>query len=242
MLQVESKLKQLKLRGMHRSWQALSETKRLHELSFTDGIELLLQAEEEERQNSRFQRLIRSARFRYRASLEELDYDPARGLDKSLISDLATCEYISKGESVLITGKTGSGKSFVSSALGHYACAKGYRVGYFNTQKFMVRIKMARLEGSILNFFDKIAKTQLLILDDFGLIHLEKQQQYDLMEVIEDRHGKCSTIISSQLPVDCWYDVISESTIADAILDRLVHTSYRIELKAENSLRNSKKR
>ena len=242
MLQVESKLKQLKLRGMHRSWQALSETKRLHELSFTDGIELLLQAEEEERQNSRFQRLIRSARFRYRASLEELDYDPARGLDKSLISDLATCEYISKGESVLITGKTGSGKSFVSSALGHYACAKGYRVGYFNTQKFMIRIKMARLEGSILNFFDKIAKTQLLILDDFGLIHLEKQQQYDLMEVIEDRHGKCSTIISSQLPVDCWYDVISESTIADAILDRLVHTSYRIELKAENSLRNSKKR
>jgi len=242
MLQVESKLKQLKLRGMHRSWQALSETKRLHELSFADGIELLLQAEEEERQNSRFERLIRSARFRYRASMEELDYDPVRGLDKSLISDLATCEYISKGESILITGKTGSGKSFVSSALGHHACAKGYRVGYFNTQKFMVRIKMSRLEGSILNFFDKIAKTQLLILDDFGLTHLEKQQQYDLMEVIEDRHGKFSTIISSQLPVDCWYDVISESTIADAILDRLVHTSYRIELKAENSLRNKIKR
>lgn len=242
MLQVESKLKHLKLRGMHRSWQALAQTKRLHELSFTDGIEILLQAEEEERQNTRFERLIRSAKFRYRASMEELDYDPVRGLDKSLVSNLATCEYISKGESILITGKTGSGKSFVASALGHHACAKGFSVGYFNTQKFMVRIKMARLEGSILKIFDKIAKTQLLILDDFGLTHLEKQQQYDLMEVIEDRHGKHSTIISSQLPVDCWYDVISESTIADAILDRLVHTSYRIELKAENSLRNRKKR
>jgi len=242
MLQVETKLKQLKLRGMHRSWQALSETKRLHELSFADGMDLLLQAEEEERQNSRFERLTRSAKFRYRASLEELYFDPGRGLGKGLISDLATCRFISKGESVLITGKTGSGKSFVASALGHHACAKGYRVGYFNTQKFMVKVKMARLEGSILSFFDKIAKTQLLILDDFGLTNLEKQQQYDLMEVIEDRHGKCSTIIASQLPVDCWYDVITESTIADAILDRLVHTSYRIELMAENSLRNNKKR
>jgi DNA replication protein DnaC len=242
MLQIESKLKQLKLRGMHRSWQSLTETKRLYDLSFTDGMELLVQAEEEERQNSRFERLIRGAKFRYRASIEELDYDPERGLNKALVSDLATCGYILKGEPVLITGKTGSGKSFVASALGHHACANGYSVAYFNTQKFMVRIKMARLEGSILKFFDKIAKTHLLILDDFGLTHLDKQQQYDLMEVIEDRHGKLSTIISSQLPVDCWYDIISESTIADAILDRLVHTSYRIELKAENSLRNRKKR
>ena len=118
----------------------------------------------------------------------------------------------------------------------------GFNVGYYNTQKFMLKTKMARLDGSILKFFDKIAKTQLLILDDFGLTHLEKQQQYDLMEVIEDRHGKCSTIVSSQLPIECWYDVISESTIADAILDRLVHTSYKIELKGKESLRKSKNR
>lgn len=242
MLQIESKLRQLKLKGMHRCWQALCETKRLYDLSFTDGMELLLQAEEEERQNNRFERLMRNAKFRYRSSMEELDYDPKRGLDKSMMSALATCGYISKGESILITGKTGSGKSFIASALGHHACAHGYSVAYYNTQKFMVKIKMSRLDGSMLKFFDKIAKTQLLILDDFGLTCLEKQQQYDLMEVIEDRHGKFSTIISSQLPVECWYDVISESTIADAILDRLVHTSYRIELKAENSLRNSKKR
>jgi DNA replication protein DnaC len=242
MLQIDSKLKQLKLRGMYRSWQSLSETRRLHDLSFTDGIQLLLQAEEEERSNNRFERLLRGARFRYRASIEELDYTPDRGLDKSLMTDLATCQFIVKGESILITGKTGTGKSYLSSALGHHACAHGFNVGYYNTQKFMLRTKMARLDGSILKFFDKIAKTQLLILDDFGLTHLEKQQQYDLMEVIEDRHGKSSTIISSQLPVECWYDVISESTIADAILDRLVHTSYKIELKGKESLRKIKNR
>lgn len=240
MLQIESKLKQLKLRGMSRCWNALSETKRLYELSFTDGMELLLQAEEDERINSRFQRLLRSARFRYRASLDEIDYNENRGLDKNMMSDLATCEFIKKGESILVTGKTGSGKSFITSAIGHHACSCGFNVGYYNTQKFMAKTKMARVDGSLLKFFDKISKTQLLILDDFGLTQLEKQQQYDLMEVIEDRHGKCSTIISSQLPVECWYDVISESTIADAILDRLVHTSYRIELNAQESLRKRK--
>jgi DNA replication protein DnaC len=242
MLQIDSKLKQLKLRGMYRSWQSLAETRRLHDLSFTDGMELLLQAEEEERSNSRFERLLRGARFRYRASMEELDYSPDRGLDKGLMTDLATCGFISKGESILVTGKTGTGKSFLASALGHQACLHGFNVGYYNTQKFMLKTKMARLDGSILKFFDKIAKTQLLILDDFGLTHLEKQQQYDLMEVIEDRHGKCSTIISSQLPIACWYDVISESTIADAILDRLVHTSYKIELNGKESLRKTKNR
>jgi DNA replication protein DnaC len=242
MQQIDSKLKQLKLRGMYRSWQSLAETRRLYDLSFVEGMELLLQAEEEERSNSRFERLLRGARFRYRASMEELDYTPDRGLDKGLMTELATCEFISKGESILVTGKTGSGKSFLASALGHQACFHGLNVRYFNTQKFMLKTKMARLDGSILKFFDKIAKTQLLILDDFGLTHLEKQQQYDLMEVIEDRHGKCSTVISSQLPVSCWWDVISESSIADAILDRLVHTSYKIELNAKESLRKNRNR
>ncbi len=174
---------------------------------------------------------MRNAKFRYQASLEELNYDPARGLDKSLITDLATCQYIANGESLIVTGSTGCGKSYLASALGHQTCSHGYSVAYFNTQKFMLKIKMSRLEGTILRFFDKIAKTSLFILDDFGLTHLEQQQQFDLMEIIEDRHGKKSTIIASQLPIASWYDIISEATIADAILDRLVHTSYKIELK-----------
>ena len=112
-------------------------------------------------------------------------------------------------------------------------------VSYYNTQKLLMQAKMARLDGSILKFFDKLAKTSLLILDDFGLTHMEQQQQFDLMEIIEDRHAKTSTIIASQLPVGSWYEVIGEATIADAILDRLVHTSHRIELKGE-SLRRKK--
>lgn len=231
MKQIQEKLSQLRLKGMLRTWDALAETRRIQELSFTDGMEMLLQAEEDERRNARFQRLLKNARFRYQASLEELSYDPSRELDKNMVTDLATCQYVANGESLVITGATGCGKSYLASALGHQACSHGYSVAYFNTQKFMLRIKMARLEGTILRFFDKIAKTSLFILDDFGLTHLEQQQQFDLMEIIEDRHGKKSTIIASQLPIGSWYDIISEATIADAILDRLVHTSYRIDLK-----------
>ena len=231
MTQIQTKLTQLRLKGMLRTWEALAETRRIQELSFTDGMEMLLQAEDEERRNNRFERLLKNAKFRYQASLEELNYDPSRELDKNLITELATCQFIANGESLVVTGSTGCGKSWLVSALGHQACSHGYSVAYFNTQKFMLRIKMARLEGTILRFFDKIAKTSLFILDDFGLTHLEQQQQFDLMEIIEDRHGKKSTIIASQLPIASWYDIIRDATIADGIIDRLVHTSYRIDLK-----------
>jgi len=234
MNQIETQMNKLRLLGMVKSWTALQETRKLHELSLTDGMELLLQAEEQERDNRRFRRLEYQAGFRYKASIEELRADPARGIDKALIATLATGDYISKGESVLITGATGCGKSFLASALGHQACVQGFKVAYFNTQKLMLKTKMARLEGTIYKFFEKLSKTNLLILDDFGLTHLEKQQQMDFMEMIEDRHGKASTIIASQLPVASWYDVIGEETIADAILDRLVHSSYRIEIKGES--------
>jgi DNA replication protein DnaC len=234
MMQIESQLSRLRLHGMSRTWQALLETRRQHELSLSDGLELLLQSEEQERTNNRFERLRKNARFRYQSSIEELTMDASRGMDKALISALATGEYLSKGESVLITGSTGCGKSFLASALGHQACAQGYKVAYYNMQKLLLKTKISRIEGTIVKFFENISKTDLLILDDFGLTHLEQQQQLDLMEMIEDRHGKSSTMIASQLPVANWYDVIGEETIADAILDRLVHTSYRIEFKGES--------
>jgi DNA replication protein DnaC len=234
MMQIGSQLNHLRLHGMSRTWQALVETRRHHELSLSEGIELLLQAEEQERGNKRFERLQKNARFRYQASVEEIQFDASRGLDKALISALATGDYLSKGEPVLITGATGCGKSFLASALGHQACAQGYKVVYYNLQKMLLKAKMSRAEGTILKFFENIAKSDLLIVDDFGLAHLEQQQQLDLMEIVEDRHGRASTIIASQLPVSNWYDVIPEETIADAILDRLVHVSYRIELKGES--------
>ncbi|MEI7526857.1 MAG: IS21-like element helper ATPase IstB [Mariniphaga sp.] len=234
MMQIESQLTRLRLHGMSRTWQALLETRRQHELSFGEGLEILLQAEEQERSNNRFERLRKSARFRYQSSVEELKLDASRGMDKALISDLATGEYLKKGESVLITGASGCGKSFLASALGSHACAQGYKVAYYNMQKLLLKTKISRIEGTIVRLFELLAKTDLLILDDFGLTHLEQQQRLDLMEIIEDRHGKSSTMIASQLPVANWYDIIGEETIADAILDRLVHTSYRIELKGES--------
>jgi DNA replication protein DnaC len=232
--QIELKLRHMRLAGMARGWQALNETRQVHELSLGEGLEILIQREEEERKNNRFNRMIKGARFRYQASLEELLYEPSRGLNKSMIASLATCQYITKGESVLISGATGCGKSYLASALGHQACLHGHSVIYSNTQKFMLRTKMSRADGTILKYFDKIVKASLLILDDFGLTKMDQQQQFDLMEIIEDRHGKASTIIVSQLPPASWFDVISETTIADAILDRLVHSSNIIELKGES--------
>lgn len=234
MNQIENIMNQLRLHGMSRNFRVLTETRRLHELSLAEGLEMLLQSEIDERKNRRFDRLQKNARFRYKASAEELLYDPSRGMDKALICQLLTGEYIGKGESVLITGATGCGKSFLASALGHQACAQGYSVAYYSVQKLLLRMKMARLDGSVNTFLEKLAKTNLLVLDDFGLTRLEHQQQLDFMEIFEDRHAKNATIVVSQLPVASWYDMIGEETIADAILDRLVHSSFRIELKGES--------
>jgi len=231
---IENQLNQLRLFGVRNSWKSLQETKRISELSLPEGLELLLQAELTDRENRRFDRLRKSAKFRYQASIEELKYDASRGLDKGLVSTLVNGNYITNGESVLITGATGCGKSFICSALGHHACAQGYKVAYFNVQKLLQQTKIARIEGTIHQFLNRISKTDVLILDDFGLVHLENQQQIDIMEIMEDRHARKATIIVSQLPVASWFDVIGEATIADAILDRLVHTSYRIELKGES--------
>jgi len=234
MTTIENQLNQLRLLGMSSRWQALIETREHHDISLSEGLEILLQAEQEDRTNRRFERLKRSAKFRYSATIEELEFDAKRGLNKSQITELATGEYISKGEAILITGATGCGKSFIASALGHRACLQTAKVLYFNTQKLLIKTKMARIDGSIFKLLENIAKAAVLILDDFGLANLDKRQQMDLMEIIEDRHSKKATIIASQLPVASWYDVIGEATIADAILDRLVHTSHRIELKGDS--------
>lgn len=233
-MDINTQFTDLRLHGMYRRWQALTETRQHLDLSLSDGLELLLGAEAEDRDNRRFQRLAKNARFRYQASIEELHMDASKGMDKALISRLATGDYLRRGESVLITGATGCGKSFLASALGNRACMQGYKVAYFNLQKLLIKIKMARLEGTTLKFFEKVAKTDLLILDDFGLTTFGQQHCLDLMELTEDRHARRATIIASQLPVASWYDLFAEETIADAILDRLIHTSHRVELTGES--------
>ena len=231
---IENQLSNLRLHGMYARWKAMVETREHHKLSFSEGVEILLGAEAQDRTNRRFDRLTKAAQFRYQATMEELNLESARGINTSQITELATGAYLDQGQCILITGATGCGKSFLASALGHHACGQGKKVLYFNTQNLLMRTKMARIDGSFLKLFNKLAKTDLLILDDFGLAHLDKKQQMDLMEIIEDRHARSSTIIASQLPVGSWYEIIGEATIADAILDRLVHTSHRIELKGES--------
>ena len=239
MKQIELQLKGLKLIGMSKEYQSLEDSKQLHNLGFSEGLELLLQAELNERKAKRFERLKVRAKFRYQASLEELIVERSRGINKEILTSLWSCEFIGKGESIIITGATGSGKSFLASALGHQACVMGKSVAYYNMTKLSNKLKMVRAEGTASNFFDKLSKTSLLIIDDFGLAPLSKEQKYDLLEIIEDRHNKTSTLIASQLPIKTWHEIIGDVTIADAILDRLVHTAHRIELKGE-SLRKRK--
>jgi len=232
--EIKSKLHSLRLSGMAQQWQTLEETHRTEVLSLREGLELLLQAEDDKRQENRYERLMKNACFRYRASIEEINPDPGRGIDRSLLMRLAAGDYIKNGEAIIITGAAGCGKSFLASGLGHRACKQGYTVVYHNMQKLLVKLKLARLDGSIIKFFDRIAKTDLLIIDDFGLSVLQGQQQTDFLEIIEDRHARRATIIVSQLPVATWFDVIGDEIIADSLLDRISHTAHRFELKGES--------
>lgn len=231
---VKQKMSQMKLYGMQQAYLSVLDKSHHHTLTNDEFIDLLIQAEWNDRENRRVNRYLRSARFRYQASIEEIDFSSNRNLDKTALLRLADCSFIKRKEDLLITGPTGVGKSFIASAIGHQSCLSGYKTLYFNTQKLFSFLKMAKADGSYLNEINKIEKHDLLILDDFGLQPLDTYGRNSLMEVIEDRHGRKSTIICSQLPVSSWYDIIGESTIADAILDRLVHKSNRIELKGDS--------
>ena len=227
--------KELRLPGMENCWRSLIETRRVDGMSLRDGLQLLLSAESEQRKENRNARLLKTANFRYQATIMETQFDASCGLDKNRVMELATCAYIKGGIPVIITGPTGTGKSWLATVLGHQACMMGFKVRYYNIFKLFEQIAMARMEGTLTKFFNKIADTDLLIIDDFGVRSLDKQQMLDFLELMEDRHAMKSTIIVSQLPVANWYDMMkSNSTAADAILDRIVHTAQRFELKGES--------
>ncbi|WBV58992.1 IS21-like element helper ATPase IstB [Chryseobacterium camelliae] len=230
------KMKHLKLYGMHRAFSTTMET---GSISYTNDelIAYLIESEYDDRESRKVERLITSARFRYRAFMEEITASSSRNIDKNTIGRLSSCDFISQKQNILITGSTGVGKSFIATAIGYKACTMGYKVMYFSINKLFSKLKMAKADGSYLKEIDRIEKQDLIILDDFGLQSLDNLKRQDFMEIIEDRHGKRSTIIASQLPVSVWHEVIAEQTIADAILDRMVHNSLRIDLKGESMRR-----
>lgn len=234
-----NQMSQMRFLGMLEAYRVILESSTYHDLLPDELINLLLQAEWEDRENKKTERLHRTAKFRYRASVEEVDYSAQRGLDKTQFMRLADMSFIKRKESILITGATGSGKSFLASALGNQACMYGHKTLYFNAGKLFPRLKMLKADGSYIREISKIEKQDLLILDDFGIHPFDAQSRMALLEIIEDRHGRASTIIVSQLPVAKWFDVIGDSSVADAILDRLVHNAHRLELKGD-SLRKKK--
>lgn len=236
------KMKRMRLGGMYRAFKTSIEAEKNTTLTCDEMIALLVDSEWDDRHNRSIDRGLRNARFRYKATIEELDFTSQRGLDKNKIHRLADGEFIHRKENILITGSTGTGKSFLASALGHQACQLGFKVLYTNATRLFAQLKMAKVDGSSIKELAKIEKQDLLILDDFGLQPFDQPSRGSLLEVIEDRHGKHSAIITSQLPVNKWYDVLGEKTVADAIMDRLIHNAQRLELKGESLRRKINKK
>lgn len=238
---IAEKMKELRFFGMSRAFESTFETGKHQNYTQDEMINYLLDAELDERKTRKIDRFIRQAKFRYRASIEDLIYDDQRELEKNQMLRLAECHYIDKHANIIITGATGVGKSYVASALGNQACISGYKVMYFNMAKLMAKLKMLKADGSYLREITRMEKADLLIIDDFGLQSLDNQSRLSFLEIVEDRHEEKSTILTSQVPVEKWYEIIGDKTVADAILDRLVYSSHRIELKGESYRKKKRK-
>jgi DNA replication protein DnaC len=233
------KMRKMKFYGMARALKMTIEAGKSEHYTPDQLISLLVDSEWDDRQNRNIARTIHNARFRYKSAIEQIVFDEERVIDKNQIMRLAECDFIKRCENILITGSTGIGKSFIATAIGHQACLLGYKTMYFNASKLFSQLKMAKGDGSYSKEIKAIEKQQLIIIDDFGIQPLDGHNRSALMEIIEDRHAKSSIIITAQVPVNLWYEVIGEKTIADAILDRIIHGAHRIELAGE-SLRKKK--
>jgi DNA replication protein DnaC len=232
--QTIEKMRTMKLYGMVRAFRTSLESGKTEKCTADELLSMLIDSEWDERYNRKLNRSVKNARFRYKAAVEQINFDDHRVIIKNQVLRLADCGFIDKKENVLITGSTGVGKSYIASAIGHQACSMSYRVLYEHSSKLFARLKSAKADGTYLKEITKIEKQDLLIIDDFGIQPLDQQSRTILMEIIEDRHGKKSTLLTSQVPINQWHEVIGEQTIADAILDRIVHDAQRLELKGES--------
>lgn len=228
------KLAMMKLNGMVRAFRGTLETGAKNQFTPDELLSHLVDAEWDERHNRRLQRLLKAARFRYQAGFEQIDFQLNRNLQKNQILRLSNCQWIEEHQDLILSGPCGTGKSFLACALGNQACLHGYKVGYYQASKFFSHLKLCRADGSYLKELGRIQKQTLFIVDDFGLQVLDAQSRVSLLEILEDRYGRASSIFVSQLPVSKWHEVIGDPTIADAVCDRIVHSAHRIELKGES--------
>lgn len=233
------KMRLMRLFGMYDTFKTSLESTLKETLTVDQFVAMLVSNEWDDRKNKAVERAIKMANFRYKASIEQIDYSFDRGLDQNQVHRLSELEFVKERKDLFITGPTGTGKSYLASALGYHACQMGYKVFYGSTAKLMANLKLAKAKGTVIAELKRIERMDLLILDDFGLQPFDNQARSILLDIIEDRHQKRSTIITSQIPVKDWYDIIGEKTIADAVLDRIVHHALRVELYGE-SLRKKK--
>ncbi|WP_422444680.1 MULTISPECIES: IS21-like element helper ATPase IstB [unclassified Endozoicomonas] len=237
-----TRLRSLRLGGMADALNLQSEQPGTYEgLSFEERLALLIDQEDADRSNKRLARLLKAARFKLAATLEDIDYEQPRGITRSQMASLIPGEWLSKNQNLLITGPCGTGKSWLSCAFGHSACLRGYSVRYYRTSRLLEAMTIAHGDGSYSKLLQQLAKVNLLILDDWGLEPLTQSQRNDLLEIMDDRHNQSSTIVTSQLPVSKWHDSIGDATLADAILDRLIHNAHRLELKGKSMRKNQTK-
>lgn len=233
------KLRQLRCQGMLEAFQEQLQHPDMQALSFEDRICLMIDREWWFRENNRIKKRLKNAHLKQTASMEDIDYDPSRGLSKPVMQTLSSCQWIRDHHNLLLMGPTGTGKSFIASALGHKACLEGFTVLYVRCPRLFQELGVAKGDGRYLKLIEKISKSQVLILDDWGVNPMEDGNRRDLLEILDDRHQRTSTIVTSQLPLKHWHDLIGDPTLADAILDRLIHNAHKVELKGE-SMRKKK--
>lgn len=232
--QTREQLRSLKLTGMLDALERQIEQPETHDLAFEHRLGLLVEHEALHRENRRLGRLLSTAKLRVGACIEDINYAHPRGLDKAKMASLAQLAWIDSKMNLCITGRTGCGKTWLACAFGNQACRAGLSTRYLRLPRLLDALRISRGDGTYTRLLTQLKKTDLLILDDWGIQPLDVAQRQDLMEVIEDRHGNRSTLLASQLPVAKWHDWIGEATLADAILDRLLHGSHRLELKGES--------
>jgi DNA replication protein DnaC len=235
MQQVYQQLSNLKLNGVREALLLQSEQPTLYnEQSFEERLSLLLSQEVSQREQRKIERLTRQAKFRVSAEIEQIQYHAQRQLNKTQIRSLAQGEWLRLHQNILLTGATGCGKTYLACAFGHHHCRQGHSVYYFRLKELLEKMYLAQADGSYRKLIHKLSSAELLILDDWGLEPLNPKQRSDLLELVDARYDGRSTLIASQLPIENWYDMIGESTHADAILDRLVHGAIKLELKGES--------